>query len=267
MKEMSFSLPADQWFCSSFQDACSPSGGVWNLLEHCCSGWVSAGRSCASTVHGAGGRQSGGGLGQQLHRCRRASTAHHRFAWTGYSDLWNEFYSQDARLCVERVYAGGPFRRAVWSGQPVGGCIAMPVMFSALHGVPLSWPELQRILPPTCCPEATVQEVMICIFQDGDRLLDYQLAIGDQPSVAQAALEPWVEMASRPFRSASRRLESAGRLLCSGSLQDFLGRLDRSPLYLNDLATHARAIVEKWATELALANNLSSDNLFNMVNH
>ena len=113
-----------------------------------------------------------------------------------YSDLWNGFYSQDARLCVERVYAEALFAaRCLGRDNRLGRRIAMPVMFSALHGVPFELAiELQKdFATDLLSREATVQEVMICIFQDGDRLLDaYQLAIGDQLSVAQAALEPWV---------------------------------------------------------------------------
>jgi hypothetical protein len=191
-----FSLPADQWLCSAFHDSVSPTGGVWRSF------WQAAARHGPSwterqshppapldpdgqiaLVDTCPGRTDGLPTIVLFGRYSPRERAAHQW---GSPEDWPERVYFDGLLA-----ARGLARR----GQ-LGRRIAMPVLFSELHGVPYDRAiELQRAFALDLVrQEEGVQEVLISVLDDDDaqRLVQaWHLAAGDPHATLSDPLICW----------------------------------------------------------------------------
>lgn len=245
-----FALQADQWLCSAFQDTVSPSGGVWKAF------WRSAARNGGSwSEHSPGGLVAVDPDRQvaTLQRNPRAAGGLPTIVLFGRGSR-RERSAHGAPDWPERVYFDGlQTARALAREGRLGRRIAMPVLFSELHGVPYEAAIAQQraFALDLVRQQEGVREVQISVLgaPRADRLLAaWHLASGDQHATPRDAIAPWVANSV-----ASLQAELRGSLspdlppwLCT-ALGEVLARLDEEPVYLNDVAVLARNVAERWA--------------------
>lgn len=268
-----FYLDADQWFGSAFRGVVDPSGGAWVGF------WRAAARNGNAWADHRGLRMESVDPDQQLHLldvnpagkgglptlviAGRFGRRHAQGEEEG-SDAWPEWVYFDAlRVC----------RRLQREGR-LGSRVAMPVLFSELHGVPYARAiALQRRFALDLLrQEETVREVMISVLTPtaADALLDaWHLAAGDKDATLLTDLPPWVLKAIDTLEGDVRgALGTEDDAALRQGVQDVLQRLRKRPLYLNDIAVLARNVVEEWAQRRSTAAGLKSTaNLASMVSH
>jgi hypothetical protein len=268
-----FGLDADQWFGSSFRSVVDPSGGAWvgfwRAAARNGNAWADVGPPPMRSVDPDGqlhlldvNPADRDGL-PTLVMAGRFGRRHRQGEAQG-SDDWPEWVYFDAlRVCRQLQREGR-----------LGTRIAMPVLFSTLHGVPYTRAiALQRRFALDLLrQEETVREVMISVLtpRAATALLEaWHLAAEDGPVTVASDIPAWVTAALDALEGDIRTmLGTEDDPALAEGVRSVLRRMRDERIYLNDIAVLARNVVEEWAQRHSVTAGLKSTaNLASMVGH
>ena len=266
-----FRLPAEQWLCSAFGQVVAPSGGAW------CGFWRAAGRDSVAWTELTAPPIEPLGPDQQVFLLKVNPRARQGLPTVVLSGLGSQRYHQDSEggRWPEWVYFDALRAcRALGREGRLGRRVAMPVLFSSLHGIDYETAiSLQRRFSLDLLrQEETVQEVMISVLDEpamGALLEAWHLATGDHHVTSQDNIAGWIKTALNALEGELRsRLSGCSDQALEEGIRSVLQRVRAEPLYLNDVALLARNIVEDWAHGLCVSGGIKADmSLASMVSH
>ena len=248
-----FALQADQWICSAFYPDVSPTGGAWrsfwrraarnggswsnqtpdDLVPLDPQGQVALLRTCPGAKDGLPTLVLFGRYSPRERTARAAANP---------TD-WPERVYFDALHAVRQLGRTGKLGRRV----------AMPVLFSELHGVPYDQAiALQRQFALDLVrQEEQVQEVAISVLDEhrtGRLLQAWHLASGDTLASHRKQFPAWLRDTLAILVADLRQsLDHTLVPWLSEALGQVLDRIEADPVYLNDVAVLARSTTERWA--------------------